>query len=112
VAVEVDNVASQAEGRRNDGILRSRPYLPLAGVGPRAYLHGMLDWSECPAVERVPGKVSGAWLFKGTRVPVKALFENIESGARVDEFLEWFPGVTRGQVEAVLEHAERSLAVA
>jgi hypothetical protein len=52
------------------------------------------------------------WLFKGTRVPVKALFENLESGARVDDFLEWFPGVTREQVEAVLEHAERSLAVA
>jgi len=72
----------------------------------------MLDWNECSAVERSPRKVSGAWLFKGTRVPVKALFENLESGARVDEFLEWFPGVTREQVEAVLEHAERSLAVA
>jgi uncharacterized protein (DUF433 family) len=68
----------------------------------------MLDWSECPAVERIPGKVSGAWVFKGTRVPVKALFENLESGARVDDFLEWFPGVTREQVETVLEHAERS----
>jgi uncharacterized protein (DUF433 family) len=69
----------------------------------------MLDWSKCPAVERIPGKVSGAWLFKGTRVPVKALFENLESGARIDEFLQWFPGVTRDQVEAVLSHAERSL---
>jgi uncharacterized protein (DUF433 family) len=63
-------------------------------------------------VERVPGKVSGAWLFKGTRVPVKALFENLEDGARVDDFLEWFPGVTREQVELVLRHAEQSLAVA
>jgi uncharacterized protein (DUF433 family) len=72
----------------------------------------MLDWRECPAVERVTGNVSGVWLFKGTRVPVKALFENLESGARVDELLEWFPGVTREQVEAVLEHTERSLAVA
>ena len=70
----------------------------------------MLDWSRCPAVERVPGKVGGVWLFKGTRVPVSALFENIEGGARVDDFLEWFPGVTREQVDAVLEHAERSLA--
>ena len=70
----------------------------------------MLDWSQCLAVERVPGKVGGVWLFKGTRVPVRALFENIEGGARVDEFLEWFPGVTREQVEAVLAHAERSLA--
>ena len=70
----------------------------------------MLDWSRCNAVERIPGKVSGAWLFKGTRVPVKALFENIEGGACVDDFLSWFPGVTRSQVEDVLEHAGRSLA--
>ena len=72
----------------------------------------MLDWSSCPAVERVSGKVGGVWLFKGTRVPVSALFENLEGGARVDDFLEWFPGVTREQVDAVLEHAERSLAEA
>jgi uncharacterized protein (DUF433 family) len=70
----------------------------------------MLDWSQCSAVERVPGKVSGAWLFVGTRVPVKALFENLEGGATVDEFLQWFPGVSRPQVDAVLEHAQRSLA--
>ena len=69
----------------------------------------MLDWSRCPAVERQPGKVSGAWLFKGSRVPVKALFENLEAGARLDEFLEWFPGVTREQVGSVLAHAEQSL---
>jgi uncharacterized protein (DUF433 family) len=69
----------------------------------------MLDWNQCLAVERIPGKVSGAWLFKDTRVPVRALFENIEGGATVSDFLEWFPGVTRQQVEAVLAHAERSL---
>lgn len=72
----------------------------------------MLDWSQCAAVERVPGKVSGAWLFKGTRVPVCALFENLQDGASIDDFIEWFPGVTREQVEAILEHAERSLASA
>ncbi len=72
----------------------------------------MLDWSQCAAVERVPGKVSGVWLFRGTRVPVKALFENLEDGARLDDFLEWFPGVSRDQVEAVLRHAEQSLAAA
>jgi uncharacterized protein (DUF433 family) len=72
----------------------------------------MLDWSQCSTVERTPGKVSGAWLFRGTRVPVKALFENLESGARIDEFLEWFPGVSREQVELVLRHAEQSLEVA
>jgi uncharacterized protein (DUF433 family) len=69
----------------------------------------MLDWNECPAVERTPERASGAWLFKGTRVPVKALFENLEDGASINDFLEWFPGVGRDQVEAVLEHAERSL---
>jgi uncharacterized protein (DUF433 family) len=69
----------------------------------------MLDWSQCPVVERVPGKVSGAWIFKGTRVPVKALFENLEHGARVDDFVDWFPGVSRQQVDAVLEFAGQSL---
>jgi uncharacterized protein (DUF433 family) len=72
----------------------------------------MLNWSTCPAVERNPNRVSGAWLFKGTRVPVKALFENLEEGATVVEFLEWFPGVSREQVVAVLNHAEKSLAAA
>jgi uncharacterized protein (DUF433 family) len=70
----------------------------------------MLDWSVCAGVERNPGKVSGAWLFAGTRVPVSALFENLEGGATIEEFLEWFPGVTREQVNAVLDHAVRSLA--
>ena len=72
----------------------------------------MLDWSQCSAVERVPAKVGGAWLFKGTRVPVRALFENLESGARVDDFLEWFLGVSREQVALVLRHVEQSLEVA
>ena len=65
----------------------------------------MLDWSTCPAVERDPQKVSGAWVFRGTRVPVKALFENLESGARIDDLVSWFPGVSREMAEAVLEHA-------
>jgi uncharacterized protein (DUF433 family) len=69
----------------------------------------MLDWATCPAVESVPGKVSGEWLFKNTRVPVRSLFENLAGGARVSEFLEWFPGVTREQVELVLRYTKRSL---
>jgi uncharacterized protein (DUF433 family) len=69
----------------------------------------MIDWTTCPAVERHPEKVSGAWIFRGTRVPVAALFSNLEGGATVDEFLEWFPGVSREQVNAVLEHASLSL---
>ena len=73
-------------------------------------LSAMLDWTSCPAVERSPEKVSGAWVFLGTRVPVKALFENLEDGATIDQFLEWFPGVAREQALAVLEFAEASLA--
>ena len=69
----------------------------------------MLNWSECPAVERAPERVSGAWVFTGTRVPVRALFENLEEGASIDDFLQWFPGVTREQAVAVLAHAEHSL---
>jgi uncharacterized protein (DUF433 family) len=72
----------------------------------------MLDWTQCSALERMPGKVSGAWVFKGTRVPVRALFENLEGGASVEQFLEWFPGVTREQAMAVLKFAESSLAEA
>jgi uncharacterized protein (DUF433 family) len=72
----------------------------------------MLDWSQCSALERSPEKASGEWLFKGTRVPVRALFENLEGGATINDFLEWFPGVTREQVELVLRHAELSLTVA
>jgi uncharacterized protein (DUF433 family) len=63
----------------------------------------MIQWSECSAVERTPGVVSGAWLFKATRVPVRALFENLEAGATIQDFLDWFPGVTLERVEAVLE---------
>lgn len=68
----------------------------------------MIDWSSCPAVERDPQRVSGAWVLRGTRVPIAALFENLEDGALVSQFVEWFPGVTLEQVRAVLEHAARS----
>jgi uncharacterized protein (DUF433 family) len=67
-----------------------------------------LDWSQCPAVESVPGRLSGAWVFVGTRMPVSAVFENLEAGAAVDEIIEQFD-VTREQINAVLEFAARSL---
>lgn len=70
----------------------------------------MMDWSQCSAIERDPQRVGGAWVFRGTRVPVRALFENLEDGAPVDDFLEWFPGTQRAQVEAVLEFAAAGLA--
>ena len=69
----------------------------------------MLNWSQCSAVERVPGRVSGAWLFRGTRVPVDALFANLEDGGTCEEFAQLFPGVTMEQVRTVLEHARHSL---
>ena len=68
----------------------------------------LLDWSQCVAVESIAGKVSGAWVFKGTRTPVAIVFENLEDGMTIDEVLEQFP-VTREQVKAVLEFAARSL---
>jgi uncharacterized protein (DUF433 family) len=64
-----------------------------------------LDWSQCPAVESVPGKVSGAWVLRGTRMPVAAIFENIEAGANIDDIMEWFDGLDREQVKAVIEFA-------
>jgi len=65
-----------------------------------------LDWSQCPAVESVPGKVSGAWVFRGTRVPVSAIFENLKSSP-IEEVLENFP-VTRDQIQTVLDFAAKS----
>ena len=69
----------------------------------------VLDWSQCPAVERVPGKVSGAWVLRGTRMPVATIFENLEAGANIDDILKWFDGLDREQVKAVIEFAARSL---
>ena len=68
-------------------------------------------WKLCPAVERDPGKVGGAWLFRSTRVPVAALFENLRDGATVEQFLDWFPGVERWQLESVLDHEADGLRV-
>ncbi len=68
----------------------------------------MIDWSTCEAVEQDRERVSGAWVFRGTRVPLAALFENLEDGVPVGEFVELFPGVTLEQAREVLEHAARS----
>ena len=70
----------------------------------------MPSWEECAAVERDPGRVSGAWVFAGTRVPVRALFENLKAGASIEQFLDWFQGVERWMVERVLEHELEGLA--
>ena len=78
----------------------------LAGHG--AWDKAALDWSLCPIVESVPGKVSGAWVFKDTRMPVSVVFQNLDAGATIDEIVEWFD-VTPEQVKTVIEFAARSL---
>jgi uncharacterized protein (DUF433 family) len=68
----------------------------------------ILDWSQCPGVESVPGRLSGAWVFRNTRMPVSAVFENLEAGATIDEIVEQFD-ISREQINEVLEFAARSL---
>lgn len=75
----------------------------------RGYVALMMAWSRCPAVERDPEKLNGARVFRGTRVPVVAMFENLEGGAIIDDFPSWLSGVTREQVETVLEYTIQSL---
>jgi uncharacterized protein (DUF433 family) len=67
-----------------------------------------LDWSQCPAVESAPGRLSGAWVFRDTRMPVSAVFENLEAGATVDEIAEWFD-ISKEQIIEVLEFAARAV---
>ena len=69
----------------------------------------MINWDKCPAVESIPGKHSGEWLFTKTRVPVSALFGNLAEGATIEEFLDWFDGVEKWQVRSALEHVARDL---
>ncbi len=71
----------------------------------------MTDWSKCSAVESVPGRMSGAWVFKDTRLPISALFDNLAGGATIDDFVDWFPVVTKEQVVEVLEYEVASLQV-
>lgn len=80
----------------------------LAAGAPTAGARA-IDWSQCPAVESVPGKVSGAWVLKNTRMPVSAIFENLEAGASIDDIMEWFHGLDRSRVQEVIEFAARSL---
>ena len=68
-----------------------------------------MDWSLCRAVDRNPGKLGGVWCFRGTRMPVASLFEHLDRGSTIEEFIEWFPSVTREQVHQVLEFTKSSL---
>jgi uncharacterized protein (DUF433 family) len=67
-----------------------------------------LDWSQCEAVESIPGRVSGAWVLRGTQAPVKILFENLETGMSIEEVMEQFP-VTREQLDSLMAFIARSL---
>jgi uncharacterized protein (DUF433 family) len=75
----------------------------MKGEGTR-----MIDWSQCPAVESIPGKVSGAWVLKGTRMPVQTIFENLEAGMSIEEVMEQFP-VTRDEINRLMAFVARSL---
>lgn len=67
-----------------------------------------LDWSQCPAVERDPEKMSGAWVFRGTRFPISTIFENLEQGASIDDILQWYQGLNRQQIQEVVAFAAKS----
>jgi uncharacterized protein (DUF433 family) len=87
--------------------MRAVPKPPNNSINGKKVDMAALDWSQCDAVESVPGRVSGAWVFKGTRMPVATVFENLED-LSIDEIIEQFP-VTREQINAVLEFTARSL---
>ena len=99
---------NSAARRLKSPIAQARLTATLAIFITRWYHFAMIDWSSCTAVECNQERVSGGWVFRGTRVPVAALFENLEDGALVFQFVEWFPGVTLEQVRTVLEHAALS----
>jgi len=102
-----------SQGLRRHTVATATVHQRVSAAPIGATIAVMIDWSTCPAVERDPARVSGAWLFCGTRVPVAALFENLEDDASIHQFVEWFPGVSMEQARTVLEHAARSaLAVA
>ena len=98
---KLSNLAAQT-GRAPEALIEDA----LAGYG--ASHRAALDWSRCPIVESVPGKVSGAWVFKNTRMPVSVVFQNLEAGATIAEIVEWFD-VTAEDVKTVIEFAARSL---
>jgi uncharacterized protein (DUF433 family) len=81
----------------------------LAFIKVRQYCSFMIDWPSCPTVERHPEKVSGSWVLRNIRVPVVALFENLEAVSSIDDFLSWFPGATKEQVKAVFEFLKADL---
>ncbi|HMC62059.1 MAG TPA: DUF433 domain-containing protein, partial [Candidatus Solibacter sp.] len=84
------------------------PSLPMYPEGKEFEQMANLDWTQCPAVESIPGKVSGAWTFRNSRTPVRLVFENLEDGMTIDEIIEQYP-VSREEIRAVLDFAAHSL---
>ena len=103
LASKVAELAAKS-GSTADAVLREA--VAAYGAEPAS----TLDWSQCPAVERVPGRVSGAWVFRDTRLPVAVVFSNLEAGATVEDISEWFD-IAPAQVRAVIDFAARSLDV-
>jgi uncharacterized protein (DUF433 family) len=106
-------VSPELEKKLNEWIARTgqTPEQLLEGAlaGDQTSRLAALDWSQCPAVESVPGKMSGAWVLRGTRMPVATIFQSLQNGANLDNILEWYDGLDRDQVKAVIDFAARSL---
>jgi uncharacterized protein (DUF433 family) len=98
-----------ASGRETIGRCRMPVDRDGAAVVQKSTPMATLDWSQCSMVESVPSKLSGAWVLKGTRMPVSAIFENLEARANIDDIMQWYDGLDREQVKAVIEFAVRSL---
>jgi uncharacterized protein (DUF433 family) len=109
------HITPELEKRLNDLVhktgLPPEQLLEEALTGYDALRLVALDWSQCPVVERVPERVGGAWVLRGTRMPVATIFENLEAGANIEDILDWFEGLAREQVKAVIDFAARSLDV-
>jgi len=109
IEIPDDQAAALKAKAAAQGLTLEGWFKKLAETGPSAM--SALDWAHCSAVESVPGKVSGAWVFKDTRMPVSVVFENLEDGITIDELVALYDGLTREQVQAVLDFAARSLEV-
>ena len=81
---------------------------PISGLS-QAYSRAMVDWSQCPLVESDPQRVHGAWVFRDTRLPVSIVFECLAKGATIEDIIQWYGGVTRDQIEKVINFVADSL---
>ena len=104
-------MGKEVRGGAHDGHLRVDSEFRMMRLDVSSREEVLMDWAACAAVESRPDKLSGAWVFVGTRVPLVALYQNLAAGATVEEFLDWFPGVEKWKVKAVLQHEAKALRV-